>query len=128
MIDCSKLEALAQTTKEILTRYRSGLNSLQKTRDVQQYYQNAYKNLHQWFYDFGDIIEKCGPSEEDLKTFNESLSAAVKYKAATKRFMSDYYIKTNSGLSMYLPFTTGRDYLHGFYKTLEWNQAVGLIQ
>ena len=128
LIDCSKLEALAQTTKEILTRYRSGLNNLQKTRDVQQYYQNAYKNLHQWFYDFGDIIEKCGPSEEDLKTFNESLSAAVKYKAATKRFMSDYYIKTNSGLSMYLPFTTGRDYLHSFYKTLEWNQAVGLIQ
>lgn len=128
LIDCSKLEALAQTTKEILTRYRSGLNSLQKTRDVQQYYQNAYKNIHQWFYDFGDIIEKCGPSEEDLKTFNESLSAAVKYKAATKRFMNDYYIKTNSGLSMYLPFTTGRDYLHSFYKTLEWNQAVGLIQ
>ena len=64
----------------------------------------------------------------DLKAFNESLSAVVKYKAATKRFMSDFHIKTNSGLSMYLPFTTGRDYLHSFYKTLEWNQAVGLIQ
>ena len=128
LIDCTKLEGLAQTTKELLTKYRNGLNTLQRTRGVQQYYQNNYKRLHQWFYDFGDIIEKCGLSEEDSKILNESLSTVVKYKAATKRFMSDYDIKTHSGLSMYLPFTTGRDYLHSFYKTLEWNQAVDLIQ
>ena len=130
LVDCSKLESLAEITKELLEKYRSGLNSLQDTRTVQQYYRNdyRYRDKHKWFYDFGDIIEKCGLSEEDKAAFNENLNAAVRYKAATKWFMSDFEIKKHSGLSMYLPFTTGRYYLNSFYKTLEWNEAVGLIE
>ena len=42
--------------------------------------------------------------------------------------MNNLTINTHSGLSMYLPFTTGRDYLNNFYKSLEWNKATGLIQ
>jgi hypothetical protein len=76
-------------------------------------------------------MEKCGLSEEDRVMLDEKLDDAVLYKAATSWFMSGYggfEVKHHSGLSMYLPFTTGRNYLHSFYKTLEWNQAVGLIQ
>ena len=130
LIDCSKLEALARTTGEMIEKYRSGLETLQneKRSTVQRYYQSRYQEEHQWFYDFGDIIEKCGLTEEDKQIFNESLSAAVKYKAATPWFLSDFAINKHSGLSMYLPFTQKRDYLNNFYKTLEWNQAVGLVQ
>ena len=130
LIDCSKLEALARTTGEMIEKYRSGLETLQneKRSTVQRYYQSKNQEKQQWFYDFGDIIEKCGLTEEDKQIFNESLSAAVTYKAATPWFLSDFAIRKHSGMSMYLPFTQKRDYLNNFYKTLEWNQAVGLVQ
>lgn len=127
LIDCSKLDALAQMTKELLAKYRSGLEDLQVTRDVQRYYRSGYAKKQQWFYDFGDIVEKCGLSDQDKALFNEKLDDAVIYKAATPVFLSDIKINHHSGLSMYLPFTEKRDYLNNFYKTLEWNKAVSLV-
>lgn len=127
LVDCSKLDALGQLTKEILTKYRSGLNDLQITRDVQRYFRSGNAKSQQWFYDFGEIIEKCGLSDDDLSDFREKLNDAVIYKASTPYFMTYLQIKHHSGLSMYLPFTEKRDYLNNFYKTLEWNKAVSLV-
>jgi hypothetical protein len=127
LIDCSRLDALAQTTNEIISKYRDGLNTLQSTRDVQRYYRSSYESRQKWFYDFGDIIKKCGLSEDDLSAFDAKLNDAVIYKAATPWFISDIQIKQHSGFSMYLPFKENRDYLNNFYKTLEWNKAVNLI-
>lgn len=128
LIDCTRLEPLAQVTMDMLEKYRNGLNTLQQTRNVQKYYRSAKSYKEQWFYDFGDIMEKCGLSDEDKALFNEKLDDAVIYKAATPWFMSSFKIEHHSGLSMYLPFTEKRNYLHGHYKTLAWNEAVGLIQ
>ena len=118
---------MAQTTNEIISKYRDGLNTLQSTRDVQRYYRSSYESRQKWFYDFGDIIKKCGLSEDDLSAFDAKLNDAVIYKAATPWFISDIQIKQHSGFSMYLPFKENRDYLNNFYKTLEWNKAVNLI-
>lgn len=128
LIDCSKLEALAQTTKDLLSRYRSGLDALQTSRDVQKYFRSSYASKQQWYYDFGDIMEKCGLSDEDQATFNERLDEVVLYKAATPYFMSNIKIEHHSGLSMYLPLYQNRIYLNNFYKTLEWNKAVELVR
>ena len=128
LIDCSRLEPLAQSAKHIFSTYRSGLNTLQTTRNVQQYFRNRYRSTQQWFYDFGDIVYKCGLSEADLDEFNRRLNDAVIYKGATEVFMNDFRITCHSGLSMYLPITYRRDYLNTFYKTLEWNKATGLVQ
>ena len=124
LIDCSKLEDLADVSRNIFEKYRRELTALQGVRNVQGYYRNDQK----WFYDFGDIVEKCTPSQEDLALFNEALSSAVLYKASTPSFLSSFNIKHHSGLSMYLPFTIKRKYLNNFYKTLEWNIDTGLIE
>ena len=130
LVDCTQLEALAQVSKDLFSRYRSELDKLLVSRDAQKYFRSKYetRTKHQWFYDFADIVEKCNLSESDLKTFHEALDQAVPYKAATEKFMSDITIKRHSGLSMYLPLTSGRDYLNSFYKSLEWNKATGLVE
>lgn len=131
LVDCRKLEELAQVSKNIFSQYRDNLNSLQQTRNVQRYFRDSYdtRSTQQWFYDFGDIVEKCGISEDDLTDFNEKLNEVVTYKAATANFfMSQLKIEHHSGLSMYLPFTQGRDYLNNFYRELEWNKATGLLE
>ncbi len=128
LIDCNRLEPLAQCAKNIFSKYRSGLNSLQITRNVQQYYRSEFKAKQKWYYDFGDIVYKCGISEEDRDEFDRCLDDAVIYKGATQHFINDFTILNHSGLSMYLPFSENRDYLNTFYKTLEWNKATGLVQ
>ena len=129
LIDCSKLEPLAQSAKKIFSTYRNGLNSLQATRNVQQYYRRENEEKQKWYYDLGDIVYKCGISEEDRDEFDRCLDDAVIYKAATEYFIdTDFKMLSHSGLSMYLPFSENRDYLNTFYKTLEWNKATGLVQ
>lgn len=128
LIDCNMLEPLAQTTRDLFDKHRAGLALLEQTREVQKYYRGTFQR---WFYDFGDIIEKCGISEQERIQFNEKLDDAVIFKAATPFFMNGFNgfkIEHHSGLSMYLPFIENRPYLHGYYKTLEWNKATGLIQ
>ena len=129
LLDCSKLETLADVSKDMFNKYRDGLNALQKTRNVQQYYRNnSNAKNHKLFYDFTDIIEKTGISDEDRAEFDRIMDEVVIYKAATPNFFSnELKIERHSGLSMYLPYDEGKDYLNNFYKSLEWNKAVKLI-
>ena len=136
LLDCSKLDVLAQVTQNILAQHRNELNNVQDNRDhIQKYYRprndstlDYYESHQQWYYDFKDIITNFSLSEEEYSAFESALADVVLYKAATEKFMNELVIKRHSGLSMYLPFTTDRDYLNNFYKTLEWNKATGLIQ
>ena len=129
LIDCTKLEALSEITQEIISQHRNEFAALQNNRDnIQKYFCSPYTSNQKWYYDFEDIIIKCGLTEEESNTFGSALEDVVIYKAATPRFMNNLTINTHSGLSMYLPFTTGRDYLNSFYKDLEWNKATGLIE
>ncbi len=41
--------------------------------------------------------------------------------------MSDFQIKSFSGLSMYMPYPD-RNYLNNYYKELSWNKATGLVK
>ena len=128
MVECSRLENLATVCKDIFGNYRENLALIKEDRTkIQKYYRNTQSN-HRWFFDLGDIVKNCGLSPEDQAKFDEALNNTILYKAATPVFMSSFYINTHSGLSMYLPYTTGRDYLNNFYKSLEWNKATGLIQ
>lgn len=130
LIDCSRLESLAQVSRDIFSRYRTGLDALQNTRDVQKYFRSSYetRTKQQWYFDFADIVENCGLSREDLDIFHDALNEAVIYKAATEYFMSNIKIERHSGLSMYLPMLEKREYLNNFYKTLEWNRVTGLVK
>lgn len=122
LIDCRELEPLADICREVFKNHRSELNSI-KPATVQRYYRY---NRH-WFYDLGDIISKSGATEKELETFNEALEDCVIYNEATKYFMSEFPISVHSGFSSYLP-CNGDSYLNKFYRTLDWNEATGLVE
>ena len=65
-------------------------------------------------------------SDAEYRDFISALDQAVIYKDATDAFLS-ITIKNYSGLSIYIPrpeYTV----LNNYYKTLQWNQATGLVQ
>lgn len=124
MTDCRRLDDLAAVCKGIFERNREGIAALEGSADVQKYYRY---DVHKWFYDLEDIVIRSGASKEDIARLQDALEAAVRYKAHTEKFMSDIEIKTHCGLSMYLPYSN-HTYLNSFYKTLDWNQATGLIK
>lgn len=122
LIDCSRLEPLAQTCREIFSNNRNGLASITPYR-VQRYYRSG----HHWFYDLESIIMNAGASAEEMASLHEALDNCVLYKGHTPEFMCEFEIKTFSGFSMYLP-CNGNKELDKYYRTLKWNQATGLVE
>lgn len=127
LIDCRKLEQLAQVCKSIFTNHRSGIMSISMS-NVQRYYTGNYR----YFYDLLSIVQEAGANAQELKSLEDALAECVIYGAHTPWFMEpEFRILTYSGFSMYLP----RNYytafyfeeLNDYYKTLAWNKATGLI-
>ena len=121
-IDCSRLEPLAEVCRGLFQKYSSQIRSLNSS-GVQQFFRSSYH----WFYDLESILTKAGATSEELELLHKALNECVIYKAHTPEFMSSFAIHTFSGFSMYLP-SRGSAELNKFYKTLQWNQATGLVQ
>lgn len=121
LIDCDKLEPLAEVCRKLFDKYRENIQSLNYSK-VQIFYRS---NRH-WFYDLESILANAGISMEEMNELEAALDQCVAYKAHTPRFMDSFDIITFSGFSMYLPSHGGRQ-LDGFYKTLKWNKATGLV-
>ena len=125
-----RMESLAQTCRMLFEKYRDGLSALDPNR-VQRYFRSSYH----WFYDLESIIIEAARAENtnteitnaDIASLRAALDECILYKAATPQFMSDFYIKTYSGLSMYLP-ANGTDYLDAYYKRLKWNIDTSLVE
>ncbi len=126
LINCAKLEPLAEICAELFSKYRDALDSIDPN-DIQRYYTYSYH----WFYDMGDIVEHLGCTEEELAEFNAALDGCIAYKAATGKYLlslSGTYITHYSGMSMMLPSNAG-NYLKNYYKTaLDWNSATSLVE
>ena len=121
LIDCSKLDPLAETCKNLFSKYSEAIASLNHN-NVQRYFR-----MHKhWFYDLESILINAGIDEDELEELQAVLDNSVIYKAHTPMFMSDFDIHTYSGFSMYLP-CHGSESLNIFYKTLKWNQDTGLV-
>ncbi len=127
LIDCSRLESLAEICREIFISQREEIAALEGSRSVQTYYRPSSSYHHKWFYDLEDIAVRSGISQEQKDRLQDALNECVIYKAATEVFMSEITIRTHCGLSMYLPYSS-HTYLNNFYKTLAWNKATGLVQ
>ncbi len=125
MVNCTRLEPLAEICAELFPKYRETLDNI-NPNEIQRYYTDSYH----WFYDMGDIVEHLGCTEDELAEFNDALDHCIDYKAATADYV---YIKGTaithySGLSMMLPSNAG-DYLKNYYKTsLDWNFATSLVE
>ena len=122
MVDCTKMDALADTCKDLFSRYRGAIYLL-KASNVQRYYRSDYH----WFFDLYDIIAKAGASEEELQDLQDALDQCIVYKAATQAFMGSFKISTYSGLSMYMP-SCGSIELDKYYSTLQWNKDTSLVE
>ena len=122
LIDCARLDALAELCKRFFDNYSSELSTVDPA-GVQRYFR---VNKH-WFYDLESILVNAGISEDDLIELHEVLDNCVIYKAHTPMFMNDFDIHTFSGFSMYLP-CNGSPTLDAFYKKLDWNKDTGLVR
>ena len=122
LVDCTRLEPLAEICAELFDKYRLKMATLNPVK-VQRYYRDDYH----WFYDLVDIIVKAGASEEELAALNEAVENCVVYRAATPEFMESFTIDSYSGFSMYLP-CHGSTELDKYYRNLKWNIATGLVE
>lgn len=121
LIDCSRLDPLAELCRELFEKYADEIQALDH-RNVQPF----YRDDKHWFYDLESILVNAGISAEELTRLYGALDECVVYKAHTPEFMSEFRINTFSGFSMYLP-NKGSEYLDNFYRTLEWNKDTGLV-
>lgn len=121
-IDCRELEGLATVCRELFEKYRNRIAALTET-SVQGYYRNG----KHWFFDLEDILVQSGIDAGERDRLSAALSACVKYKAATEKFMLAFEIKKHCGLSSYLP-GMGDANLDAAYRKLAWNKATLLIK
>lgn len=122
LIDCDKLEHVAEVCRELFSRYREGISTADPKK-VQRF----YRYDHHWFYDLESILKEAGISQSDLDKLHSALNQCVDYKGHTPEFMNEFDIHTFSGFSMYLP-SDGHPELDKYYKTLKWNEATGLVE
>lgn len=122
LIDCDKLDPVAEVCRELFSKYREGI-AMADPRKVQRF----YRSDHHWFYDLESILKEAGISQSDLDRLHSAFDQCVEYKGHTPEFMEEFDIHTFSGFSMYLP-SYGHPELDKFYKTLKWNDATGLVE
>ena len=122
LVDCDRLEPLAQVCRDIFTNHRDGLEAINANM-VQRFYRYGKK----WFYDLESIVENAGASESEMNALHDALEQCVLYKGATPEFMCEFTIDTFSGFSMYLPRLNNVE-LNKYYRTLKWNEATGLVE
>ena len=135
LVDCSRLDRLAVTCRELFDRYRSGIRNLDGG-NVQVYDRRMGSKTYYAFFDLKDILREAGASAADLAALQTALDEAIIYEAHTDRFIS-VVLERVCGLSMYLPaypdyrrdIYHGTRFLDGFYReNIAWNQATSLVE
>ena len=135
MVDCSRLDPLASTCRELFDRYRSGILNLDGSK-VQVYDRTLGGKNYYAFFDLKDMLREAGASAGDLAALQSALDEAIVYEAHTKSFI-DVELDRCCGLAVYLPaypdykrdIWHGTEFLDGFYKeNVAWNQATSLVE
>lgn len=122
LIDCNKLEPIAEICSELFSKYREELGKISPSK-----VQGFYTGNHHWFYDLKSIISQMGATADELQQLQNAMDECVLYKGHTPEFLSEFSITVFSGFSMYLPCNGGAE-LDKYYRTLKWNKATGLVE
>lgn len=111
LIDCKKLDTLAQTCKSILS------NGLTFTQSGKQYYDFA---RYHFLYDFEQCYNSIATASQKQE-FKKALNDVVIYKATTPYILGSLPINSNnySGLSTYI-MGTSCSQNESYYKKLKW--------
>lgn len=123
LVDCSKLEALAEAFRAVLDAHRDALRP-ELIGTVQRYYYPS-SNLR-FYYDLRDLAAQLGATGAEMTALDAALEACVPYHAETPSFF-DLELERCCGLSIYIP-EPSRTQLNNQYKTLSWNNRVHLVQ
>ena len=123
LVDCSKLESLAQAFGAIVEAHRLALVTALFT-GVQRYYYAS--SPLRFYYDLRDLAEHLGASASEMAALDAALAEAVPYHAETPTFF-DLPLERCCGLSVYIPDPV-RVRLNAHYRTLGWNQRVRLVE
>ena len=135
LVDCSRLDRLAATCRDLFDRYRSGIRNL-SGKNVQVYDRISGSKGYYAFFDLKDMLREAGASDTDLASLQAALDEAIVYEAHTARFIN-VKLDRVCGLAMYLPsypdyrrdIYHGTEFLDGFYKdNIAWNQATALVK
>ena len=118
----ANLENLAGVCTILFEKYRPQISKL-KYNEVQGFFTNSKT----WFYDLVDIMVKAGITDTEKSALESAIGKCVTYCAHTDNFLGKFDINTYCGFSMYLP-GAGNDYLNGYYSSLDWNKATGLVK
>lgn len=122
LVDCSKLDGLAETVASLADKYRSELKNL-NTFKVQRYYrQDAYRYL----WDLEDIFLQAGASPQDMQELRSAIGSSLLFMQHSKQ-MFGLWLERCCGYSMYIP-GKGDQRIEDYYKTLSWNRAVHLVE
>lgn len=122
LVDCGKLEPLAAECGQLFAKYQDKINAMDHSK-VQRFFRSNYH----WFYDLESILAQAGCTNEEMNDFRAALGQCMVYKASTPSFMNSFSINVFSGFSMFLP-SNGGARLKEFYRTLDWNEATGLVR
>lgn len=132
LVDCSRLDELAEACKPLFAKYRDAIRTLDK-----KLVQGFGGSGKPWFFDLEDMLRQAGADAEERAVLRAALDRCVPYKATTGQYYSMFEgtyggtvpVTAFCGLSMYLPGTSaGSDYLDNYYKTLSWNKDTGLVE
>lgn len=121
VIDASKLEAVATTTKQVLTA-QNPIHEDFNRDEIQRMDFDRYSNPLIAF-DFLDFIE-TNYNNQHVASLKSAINQAVIYKANTAKF-NGYIINKYSGLTCYIPNIENEEIVHDYYRSLKWYLASG---
>ena len=123
LVDCSKVEALAEAFSAVVESRRSELD-INLANIVQRYYYGSSEL--RFYYDLKDLVDKLYPPAAEAARFEAALNDCVLYHGETPSFF-DLLLEHCCGLSVYIPDPL-RTKLNTHYKTLSWNKKTRLIE
>lgn len=121
IIDASKLEAIANTTKQLLNSQAPIHEDFNRDEIQRMDFDRFYNPLIA--FDFLDFIETNYKSQH-LSALKSSVNQAIIYKANTAKF-NGFIITKNSGLTCYIPTIENENTAHDYYRTLKWYTESG---
>lgn len=121
LLDCSKLDALAEVAKEVFGLYRDRIATLDMTK-LQPYFRSS---SHKYFYDLKDLVDNIADAAL-AADFSVALENVVLYEAHTPYFI-EMPIARCCGVSTYVPNPVNAT-LSEYYKRYKWNISTGMIQ
>ena len=122
LYDCSKMQALADVSKDIFEAHRD------EVMKVNPWNVQSYNYSFTYNYDFRDYVKALGASPEEMQALDRALDELVIYKNATPYFLSTPIdAERFSGIGSYIP-TESRSTLNSYFRETAWNEATLLLK